>query len=53
MNGNDGTNGCFILLKNIIFIDICSREPGQHMLVEQCPVGVSGDQFAVQNYETL
>jgi hypothetical protein len=31
------------------FYQTCSREPGQHMLLEQRLVGVSSDQFALQN----
>jgi hypothetical protein len=36
-------------------IRICSRKPQQYMLVEQCLVVVSGDQFALryQTEETL
>jgi hypothetical protein len=28
-------------LENVFAIRICSREPGQHILVEQCLVGVA------------
>jgi hypothetical protein len=44
--GNGGMRECAIRLEIVISIRICSIDPGQHILVKQCLIGVGVDPSA-------
>ncbi len=46
LQGKSGMRECNTLLENLNSIRICSRDPGQHILLKQGLVGVGDDPFA-------
>jgi hypothetical protein len=48
--GKGSVRECSVQVESLISIGICSRHPGQHILVKQCLVGASSEPFTFQEF---